>query len=360
MLLGDCMETCKKMKKILLYSPDTTDEKIFTRSVRDNANDPFIFLKDKLCSLGYELKIAGDNSLENCEWVVFMDSPFPPSNWRYKLKNFIKNKTISRNLYKECLDKGMRDKMALFLWEGVSVKPNNYLKSVYDKFSIIFTWNDDLVDNKKFFKFYLPIPGDAGTHPKIPFNKRKLLINISRNKKSPHPRELYTARKKSIRYFNKNFLDDFDLYGVGWNKPISRMEKIFPWLVEKFSAYRGVIDNKIEKLPYYKFSLCYENLKGEKGYITDKIFDPMRSNTVPIYWGASNITDYIPRDSFIDRRNFKSDKELVQFIENINENEHNEHLKAIDAFLKSDKFRVFLPENFADTIIKTLNLKNIL
>ena len=24
---GDCMETCKKMKKILLYSPDTTDEK---------------------------------------------------------------------------------------------------------------------------------------------------------------------------------------------------------------------------------------------------------------------------------------------------------------------------------------------
>lgn len=345
------------MRKILLYSPDTTDEKLFTKNVRDNFNDPFIFLKDKLYSLGYELRIAGDNSLENCDWVVFMDSPFSPSNWLYKLKNFIKRKTIPRNLYKECLDNGMKDKMALFLWEGRSVKPNNYLKSVYDRFSTIFTWNDDLVDNKKFFKFYLPIPKYAPTINTVPFSQKKLLANISFNKYSPYKNELYSARRKSISYFNDNYSADFDLYGLRWNRPITRLQIMFPLFVKKYSTFRGHAKNKIDTLSRYKFNICYENLSKTNGYITDKIFDGFNAGTVPIYWGAENITDYVDENAFIDRRKFKSDKELFVFLSNIGENEYNKYLSAMEKYLASDNYKLFLPENFADTIIRTLNLK---
>ena len=40
-----------------------------------------------------------------------------------------------------------------------------------------------------------------------------------------------------------------------------------------------------ENLANYRFNLCPENSLGE-GYITEKIFDSIRSGCIPIYWGA--------------------------------------------------------------------------
>lgn len=44
-------------------------------------------------------------------------------------------------------------------------------------------------------------------------------------------------------------------------------------------------DNKFKFLANYRFNLCPENSLGE-GYITEKIFDSIRSGCIPIYWGA--------------------------------------------------------------------------
>ena len=63
------------------------------------------------------------------------------------------------------------------------------------------------------------------------------------------------------------------------------------------------------------------------------------------------------KNAFIDRRKFKSDKELFNFLNSIDENEYNKYLTAIEKYLTGDNYKLFLPENFADTIIKTLNLK---
>ena len=35
-----------------------------------------------------------------------------------------------------------------------------------------------------------------------------------------------------------------------------------------------------------------------KGYITEKIFDSFFAGVVPIYWGAENITDYVPKSLY--------------------------------------------------------------
>lgn len=346
------------MRKILLYYPDAPNEKLFSRDTRDNFNDPFIFLKNKLDLLGYELKTSANDSLEKYEWIIFMDSPFKKVSWKNKVRSMFFKKHIHRDLYAECLKKGLANKMAIFLWEGSSVNPCNYLRSLHNKFSIIFTWNDDLVDNKKFFKFYLPIPEKLGESKIIPFDKKKLVINVSANKYSSFEGELYSERRNVISFFEKTIPNNFDLYGRGWNTPKTLLQKTFPFTVKKFSSYKGLIKNKKDILPYYKFSLSYENLCGENGYVTEKIFDSMRLKTIPIYLGASNITKYVPSETFIDRRKYKSNTELLNFIEKFDEKKYNEYMNAISLFLKSDEFKLFLPENFSNTIIKTLNLKN--
>ena len=46
-------------------------------------------------------------------------------------------------------------------------------------------------------------------------------------------------------------------------------------------------DNKFEYLKQFKFNLCPEN-SDFKGYVTEKIFDAVRSGCIPIYWGSDN------------------------------------------------------------------------
>lgn len=345
------------MKTILFhYLPN-----MFDLNSRDQGNMPFVYLRDSLYKLNYELKTSNNHHIEDADWIFFLNSSIPDDSSKNKIKKITKTalgktEIENRNLYQECLDKNFKNKV-LFLWENKCIAPHSYLKKITDNFNYIFTWDDDLVDNKKFFKFYLPIPFPPNNIPKIPFGQKKLLVNISRNKISSYPGELYSAREKSIKYFDDNYPNDFDLFGMRWHKPITRWQKIFPFLISKYRCYRGEINRKFDILPNYKFSLCYENFKNQNGYITEKIFDGLTAGTVPIYFGANNVSDYINPYAFIDRRKFKSDKELAKFITNITKEEYIKYQIAIKKYLNSKRFLLFLPENFANTIIKSLSLK---
>ena len=75
-------------------------------------------------------------------------------------------------------------------------------------------------------------------------------------------------------------------------------------LFPRYPSYAGEISSKRAILEQYKFSICYENMSDMPGYITEKIFDCFFAGCVPIYLGASNMTDYIPGGTFIDKRKF--------------------------------------------------------
>jgi len=225
-------------------------------------------------------------------------------------------------------------------------------------FRLFFTWHDAFVDNKKIFKICWPQTRQIPIVPQIPFAKKKLLANISMNKFLRHPRELYSARRVSIRYFERTRPDDFDLFGVGWSQPRTLMERYAPQVFQRYPSYRGTVKNKWDVLPYYRFCLCYENLRDEPGYVTEKIFDALRSQCVPIYWGASNIADYIDAEAFIDRRNFKTNAELADYLLGVTESEYTHFLDAIYSYLSSERFAQFLPTAYADTIINTLGLES--
>ncbi len=336
------------MKTILIHTISGNNDSLFNPNERDGYNDPHIYLREKLREMGYELKSSNGANLENCEWVFFYDEPSvnPYKGWigfASQIKSKILGRPRTKNLYQECIKSGKQSKIALFLWEPESVLPLNWDSNLHKLFPIIFTWHDGYINNKNIIKIHWPQTRVFKDVPKINFDTKKLLVNISMNKSSTHPRELYSKRLNSIKYFEQNQPENFDLYGVGWE-------------TTHFPSYRGTVLNKWDVLPKYRFSLCYENIYDEPGWITEKIFDCFRSNCVPIYWGASNITDYIDKNAFIDRRNFRNDKELEDYIMNITEQDYNQFLKAIYNYLKSESFSKFLPINFAETIINTLKL----
>ncbi|MCX6738903.1 MAG: glycosyltransferase family 10 [Candidatus Parcubacteria bacterium] len=94
-----------------------------------------------------------------------------------------------------------------------------------------------------------------------------------------------------------------------------------------------------------------------KGWVTEKIFDVLVARSVTIYWGAENIEEFVDTDTFIDRRKFKNDKELADYLFSVTEERYNEYLAAGERYLQSEKFKKFLPENFSKTIMETLGIK---
>ena len=83
----------------------------------------------------------------------------------------------------------------------------------------------------------------------------------------------------------------------------------------------------------------------------------MRCGCVPIYWGAPNLHDYVDADAFIDRRKFKTNAELDDYLSNMSEQEYMCFQEAICSYLAGPRFARFLPTAYTDTIINALKLK---
>ncbi|WP_150464418.1 glycosyltransferase family 10 domain-containing protein [Francisella sp. XLW-1] len=248
----------------------------------------------------------------------------------------------------------------LLLIESPHVDSTLIDTSSHKLFKKIFTWNDDLIDNKKYFKvnYAFDIPKSI---PKQ-FDNRKLCCVIAGNKSANHPDELYTKRVQFIKWFEKNHLDDFDLYGTEWDQYrfghgyIGRKLNRIKFLRKKnyFKSYKGLVKSKFETMQNYKFAICYENIKDQSGYITEKIFDCFFAGCIPIYWGAKNITDYIPENCFIDKRKYNSFEEVYNYMSKMDKNTYFGFLDAIEDFLNSDKVDEFRAEVFANTIVSEI------
>lgn len=83
---------------------------------------------------------------------------------------------------------------------------------------------------------------------------------------------------------------------------------------------KGVPD-KFEFQKHYKFSLTCEN-SSFQGYTTEKIVDAFAAGCIPIYWGDPNIKSYFNEKSFINCLDYSSDKELLDRIIEIDNNDN--------------------------------------
>lgn len=208
------------------------------------------------------------------------------------------------------------------------VNPNNCAagyRGIKRYFPYILTWNDELVDNVRIFKRINPyfVEVNRGT---IPFNEKKLLTNISGNKKSTHIKELYSERLKVIDFFEKYYPEMFEFYGVGWAKA-------------GHPCYGGCPKKKAEVYHNFKFALSLENMRDVKGYVTEKILDCLTMGIVPIYAGATNISEYVPTECFIDYNQFSDLAQLAQFLINMSEKEYNQYLQEAKNFIETGELQ---------------------
>lgn len=311
---------------------------------RDNCLAPGIELRDALREKGISLKTVDLGNLDNAQWIIFQD-------------------TFPNNPYlKECLAKKLNHKMVLMLWEPPAVLDIALNKQFHSFFRYVLTWNDDLVDNERYFKLHWPQPPYEDPVDVIPFAKKKLLVSISANKFSYHSQELYSERVKAINYFNRVIPDDFDFYGVGWESnqlifskhPVRLLRNLIRhYKHPNHNTYRGRVKDKIQKLSHYKFSICYENMHNIKGWVSEKIFDSFKASCIPIYWGASNINDFVPADCFIDMRGRSYDDLLARLV-SFKQDEHAACVMAIKEFMASKKYEKFSIANYIDTLLTLL------
>jgi GR25 family glycosyltransferase involved in LPS biosynthesis len=281
----------------------------------DDQRQPTYQLREQFAQLGYDVRQADSLAdLEDPEWIIAFDVPI-------------------REL--EHAAKYPKEHQVCFLWEPPTVILYNYDKRHHDHFSRVYTWNDDLVDNATYFKFHYPV-----LHPMIDseldFDQKQFCTLMASNHTCTHPRELYSERRKMIQFFEQYHSEDFEFYGRGWDPSIN-------------PSYRGVVSRKVDTLKRYKFCISYENIKDEPGYVTEKMFDAFRAGCVPVYLGAPNIQQYVPRNCFIDRRDFESEEQLYQFMKHMSKTEYQQMLADIRAFLNSEEAALFSIDHFIQT-----------
>lgn len=94
----------------------------------------------------------------------------------------------------------------------------------------------------------------------------------------------------------------------------------------------------------YKFMICFENV-SKPNYFTEKLINAYYNNTIPIYWGCTNIDEYVNIDSILYLKPDFTQEDVDELIQQIILLDNNDDLykKKYDSFFFKDGI---LPDSF--------------
>lgn len=303
------------------------NNKVFYRNriFRINNGHNIFFNFDKKL-LKKKIRIETYDLCRDPDVFVYCDVPYPWSlkQWLRIMINFRKN--------------------FLFCFESPLVNPFNHMKFLRVFFRKIYTWDSTTVGSKHYLKFNIPQLIRNRKIKEVSFKDKQFITMVNAKKSSLlvfrllsiYRKDLYKERLNIIDYFEKNIPNEFHLYGWGWVNadPFKPLEKIFGF--KSYKVYKGEIEDKLEVISHFKYCLAIENAEAP-GYITEKIFDCFKSGCIPIYYGAPNISKYVPKSCFIDMRNFENYDDLLDYLKSIDEKRYKRYIKAAKDFLRSKK-----------------------
>lgn len=304
-----------------LNKPETSDSYFYDiKSFRNEIGRPYVYLREEIEKAGYQFEITHDcANLSSVAAIV---------SFCYV------DRIVLRNICRY-----PKKKLVLLVLEPPSLMPFLYRPNLKNFFGTIYTMLDDLVDHRSYFKLHHPVPLEKPLEDIPDFDHKKLCVMILSNLKNDHLLDIYAERRKVASFFTNE--DEFDLYGSNW-------EGFDRWKKNESGHQFSILKN-------YRFCFAYENTRDLPGYITERIFNAFFCGCVPIYWGASNITDYVPKECFIDRREFLSHEDLYRYIKNIDRKTYQAYLDAAQQYLKSSKAQLFSPTHFAHAVMDRLH-----
>lgn len=329
---------------------------------------PYIHLRQRAAELGWEMSTWDMHPLESADVVLVQDLP------------------VTRNEMIRARERAPRAKFVLQLLETPLGRPAYWVKRNHDLFDAVLTYRADLCDERRYFRYYLPVGRPQSVVPNRPFAERKPLVLVNSNRMpglracrqaglqglpflgplfsgwsfsiyalmNQNRGELYTRRRRIAHLADQIAPTVFDVWGGGWTgEPISWVHPLIRSNLRRVG--RGPFNgDKLELLPRYRFALAYENIRGNVGYISEKLLDPLQTGVAPIYLGDENITDVVPAECFVDARKFRNDQELLRFAIDCPEADWRGIVEAGERYRNSPRAKVFSSEYFADTVLGVL------
>ena len=148
----------------------------------------------------------------------------------------------------------------------------------------------------------------------------------------------------SITKLNFNYGDNC-LY----NKRVNFLNNILDLDYIDFYGFGNTSPKKRDAVENYMFNIAIEN-SFEKNWITEKFYDAILSETIPIYFGCENIKEIYPDDGYIlidDICDYTNIKKLLTTISKNYEDIYNEKIIG----LKKIKQKYFNQNNLLQKII---------
>jgi len=290
----------------------------------------------------------------------------------------------------ELLDVRARNPYAKFVLEivesplcrGYAHDPKNFAL-----FDLVITYNYRLCTSSRYVHYDLPNSPPTEPPIQVPHGERKVAVLCSTNRicgalgqrvdkglrglpvigvkfsgwrvswrdwLMQHSGELYSARSRLVRLASRDFPGALEVWGAGWRgEPISWAHRIVspkPYVGAK-GPFEG---DKLVLLSQYRFTIAYENVEGDYGYISEKIYDALFAGSVPVYRGAKNILDHVPSSCFIAASDFRSEKDMLSFLKHCSEREWSRYYEAGRNFINSATLRC-TPQKYAASVIRALD-----
>jgi hypothetical protein len=274
----------------------------------------------------------------------------------------------------------------LQIMESPLARSHNFHPKNQRLFDYLVTYQQDLPAQGNIFNYRLPNCFNRFHGHFKPFEDRKCAVMVNRNRMEgwlacrqsgliglpgigqhftgwhmpfwsfflPARGDLYHWRRKFARLAERYAPEVLEIHGKGWNGDSISWNP----LVNKRKYLNRVSFgdcDKLELISNYRFTIAVENFHGKMDYISEKIFEPMMSGSVPVYLGDENILKIIPKETFIDARKFNTQRELLFYLKNITKKDWEKMFNNGQEFIKSKKINEFTTEYFSKKMIIILN-----
>lgn len=235
-------------------------------------------------------------------------------------------------------------------------------------FDAVLTYDNRLIDNQKYFA----LRPRAYYHDRIrnglPFEDRRVGCMVGTNYKM-RLRSGILAMRKGWHFSLSDWIDyvfcpgelgsyrrrvaeacaaypqgTFDLYGAGWES-----------LPETRRIYLGVPkESTLSYLGKYRYYFAFENHASDNGLISERIWDALWADTVPVYRGRSDLNKFVPAECFVDATQFETPKEMLDWLCNSSKDVWTRYRSAGREFIRSSAVEKFLPEAFAAEFLRVI------
>ncbi len=225
-------------------------------------------------------------------------------------------------------------------------------------FDAVLTYKPSLIDYKKYF----PMRPRAYDRSRIrtgkPFGERRVGCLVGTNRRyrfrsgimarkagwrfswadwidyACAPGELITYRAEVARLCARYASGTFDIYGEGWD--------IYPETRERCLGVPKT--STLDYIGGYRYYFAFENHRAEESLISERIWDALWGDAVPVYCGNPNLAKCVPRDCFVNATDFGTPTEMLDWLARSSESEWAKFRDAGRAFLRGRAIERFLPD----------------